>query len=463
MGKRYSISVGINDYIDCKELYFCVKDAEDLSNILVDFCNLNKDNIRLVTSEKKKPNNNPWETFCEIIENLKTEFQQNDDDIFFYFSGHGTNSSETTVVFKNKDITISEINNKLDELNPKTKIMIFDSCYSGIGYIDTEKSAHFFGQSSKQTSGYYILCACSDNQTAKETKELSNGRFTHFLLNTIKDLRNYNQYGYLDVNTLFSKVDVFFKSNPDLKQNPFQQIKSIGSFPIANNFNQDLFYVRFNIDDPFEFDWQEIVQTLNLYLNTKENIIGEFLRLVREHCDNTISESKGNAKLQTLEISKNKVILIDNGKYFDLFNPPENVKTGGGVKTAIEFYDLFKGLYNYSTSTFDGYNYYTFEFEDNGINELCVLNVDMSTLQKLRKGQITIDEKCTEYTIRFGKYAIMHSLIHMSIDNLAKESLRTKKIIYMEFHEDDRLLDEVRNMIEMYGANDYIKTKTYID
>src|ERR1700749_1879679 len=362
MGKRYLISVGINDYIDCKDLNYCVKDAENVSETLVDFCNVDKDNVRIIASEKRKPNNDPWTTFCEVIESLKADFQSKDDDIFFSFSGHGTPSNETMVVFKNKDVSITEINNKLEELNPKIKILIFDSCYSGKGYIESTKSAQFFNQSSTQTSGFYILCACSDNETAKETKELSNGRFTYFLLNVIKDLRNYNKYGYLDVNALFSKVDLYFKVNPDFKQSPFQQIKSIGSYPIANNFNDELFYTRFIVNDPFEFDWVEIVQALNIYLNTKENIIGEFLRFVREHCDNTISKEKGNAAHQSIEISKNKVVLIDNGNFFDLFNPPKNINTGGGVKTATEFKDLFGDFYTYSSKNEDGYNYYVFEF-----------------------------------------------------------------------------------------------------
>src|ERR1035437_45347 len=283
MAKRYLISVGINDYVDCKSLNFCVKDAEDVTNVFVRACNVEAGNIRIVSSKKEKPDGNPWETFCEIIKNLKSEFQYGVDDVFFYFSGHGIPSSETTVIFKNKTITISDINNKLEELSPKTKILIFDSCYSGKGYIETDKSAQFFSQSSIQTSGYYILCACSDSETAKETSELSNGRFTHFLLAMIYDLQNYNKYGILDVNVLFSKVDQFFKENLDLKQSPFQQIKSIGSYPIANSFDENSFYARYNVEDIFDFDWSEMIRALNLYLNTKENIIGEFIRFVREY------------------------------------------------------------------------------------------------------------------------------------------------------------------------------------
>ena len=111
----------------------------------------------------------------------------------------------------------------------------------------------------------------------------------------------------------------------------------------------------------------------------------------------------------------------------------------------------------------NGLNYYTIEFTNLGLKELCVLNIDMSSLMKLKDGNLIIDDKCPDYTIRFSKYVMMHSLIHMSIDNLAKESQRTGKIIYMEFHEGDRLLKDVESMIDAYGASKYIKTKTYAD
>lgn len=463
MGKRYAIAIGINDYFNLTELSFCVKDSVDFTNTMVDFCNVKKENIRIITSEKTKPNANPWLTFCEVIKSLLDEFQQKEDDIFFYFSGHGQLADETTVIFKNEKITLTEINEKIEELNPKTKIIIFDSCFSGSGYAEKNKSAQFFNQSSNQTSGYYILCSCSAYQTAKESSELSNGRFTHFLISVIKDLQNYDHYNLLDVNSLFSKVDLFFRENPLFKQSPFQQIRSIGSYPIANSLDSDLFYSRINVKDSLQFDWLDFVQTLNLYLNTKADLIGEFTRLVREHCDNVTSMSKGNAQYLTIEISKHKVVLTDKGSYFDLFNPPEKTKAGGGIETAREFRELFLDFYEYSTIIRDGINYYSFEFIDLDLNELCVLNIDFATLSRIKNRKIKIDEACNDYTIIFGRYAMLRSGIPIAIKDLASESERTGKIIYLKFHEEDRIIEHVKRNISFHKAIDFIKIKTYSD
>lgn len=463
MSKRYVISVGINDYTSATELDYCVKDANDISKVFINFCNVDNENTRIITSEKTKPNSNVWLTFCETIENLKTEFIPNVDDIFFFYSGHGARAIETTVLFKNEIKTISEIISKIDELLPKTKILIFDSCFSGTGLIETDKSAHFFSESSKITFGQYILCSSSENQTSKESVTLQNGKFTHYFITTISDLESYNEYGHLDVNNLFSKIDIFFKSNPEFRQNPFQQIKSIGSYPIANNFNTENFYTRYDILDSDSYDWSPVVNSLNVYLNTKEVVIGEFLRLIREHCDNTSTKSKGNASIQTIEITKNQVVFIDNGNIFNIFSPPENIKKGGGIKTAEEFLTLFNDYFDLSYSYSDGFNNYIFQFKELTVAELCKMNVEWKNIYKLNKSELRIDERCDFFTVRFEKYVIMHSIIHISIEHFLREALRTKKIVFMEFHENERLKPEVEMFIDMYGANDWIKTKTYKD
>ena len=463
MSKRYAISIGINDYLKATQLDYCAKDANDISNVFINFCNVDYNNTRIITSEKTKPNSNPWLTFCETIERLKSEFNQNVDDIFFFFSGHGSRATETTVLFRNELKTISEIIAKIDELLPKTKILIFDSCFSGKGVVESNKSAHFFSESSKHTFGHYILCSCTENQTAKESKSLQNGKFTHFFIATISDLESYNEYGQLDVNNLFSKIDIFFKSYPEFKQNPFQQIKSIGSYPIANNFNTDNFYTRYEISDPNNYDWSPVVNSLNIYLNTKEYVIGEFLRLIRELSDNSFSESKGNASIQTIEITKNQVILIDDGNVFNIFSPSQEINKGGGLKTAEEFLKLFGNYFNVNYDFSNNLNNYTFQFKELSISELCKINVEWKNIYRLNKNELRIDEKCEFFTVRFEKYVIMHSIIHISIEHFHREAIRTQKIIFMEFHEDERLKTEVEMFIEMNGAEDWIKTKTYKD
>ncbi|TGK89249.1 caspase family protein [Leptospira noumeaensis] len=463
MGKRFLVSIGINDYVNHKNLDFCVKDAEDITNVMSKFASVEKENTRIITSEITKPNSNPWDTFCDSIDELKRIFNSYEDDLFFYFSGHGIKSDETSVVFKNKTIRLSEILLKIDELLPKTKILIFDSCHSGIGFVDETKSATLYSLRTKLTSGYYILSACSESEEAKESKKNKNGRFTYFFIQTISDLNNYNKYGCLDLNTIFSIVDEYFKTNPNFEQNPFQQIKSLGSYPLANNFNKSQFYTRYTISNITEFDWNDFITTINLYLSTNKNVKGEFTRLLREHCENTLSNSKGKASDQTIEISTNKIILIDNGNYFNLFSPPETIKHGGGVKTAKEFASLFSGYYTYNSITENGLNYYIFEFEDTIKDEKCIFHIDLNSFNRLKNNNFSFDDHCHELVIRFENFVMMHSLINISISNLTNEYRRLNKPIFFELNKNDRLIKDVENMIDLMGASEFIIIRTYSD
>jgi hypothetical protein len=458
---RYAVIVGINDYENARRLKYCAKDAENIADTFVNFCNVESENIRLITSSIIRPQANPWATFKDIINSLKTDFNPNVDDLLFYFSGHGIEAEQTTVIFKNQDKTVYEIIQEIDALSPKTKILIFDSCHSGSGYSEAEKSAQFFSFSSQSTSGYYILSACTKEQTAKESDILENGKFTRFFIDTISNKQNYNQDSYLDINSLFSKVDIFFKSHPEFEQSPFQQIKSVGSYPIANSFNDEHCYLRFDVKEPENFDWTEMINGLNTYLKTKESVIGEFSRVIREQFDNTSDPLKGNAKLQSIEITKNKVCLIDNGNYFDFFEKSNEVKSGGGTETAESFKQEFGDLYSYSTKSENGVNTYEFVFKELELTEICRINVNWDEIYKFNQNKLVIDDQCEHFTIRFEKFVMMRSMIRISIEHLIEESKRTGKTIYMEFHEGDNLLTSIEKSISYYDASTFIKIKTY--
>lgn len=460
---RYAIIIGINDYTDARALNYCVKDAEDIRDTFVKFCNVENTNIRLITSEITKPQANPWTTFKEIINELATRFESNTDDLLFYFSGHGIDASETTVIFKNETINISQIISEIEKLIPKTKVLIFDSCHSGAGYIETTKSAQFFSLSTKETAGYYIISACTKEQTAKESSELENGKFTRFLISTISDKQNYNQYDIIDINSLFSKVDTFLKSHPEYEQTPFQQIKSVGSYPIANNFNDEHCYVRFDILNPNNFEWGEFIETLNIYLKTKEGVIGEFSRLVRELFNNTCNPMKGGAKIQSIEITKNKVCLIDDGKYFDLFSPTSEVKAGGGIKTAKMFHKEFQDYFTYNPKEENSVNVYEFVFNELSIGEVCSMFVLWEEIRSFTEKEIIIEDICESYTVRFGKYTIIISLVYMFIDHLKSAALKYNKIIYIEFNDEDSIIEHAEHAIKMYDAEDWVKIRTYKD
>ncbi|MCO5936902.1 caspase family protein [Mucilaginibacter sp. RB4R14] len=461
MSKRFSILVGINDYPNLRELSFCEKDAEDISVAFHNFCNVKEGNLKLVTSTTKKPVSDPWAEFCSIIETFKSEFLAGIDDIFFYFAGHGLKADQTTIVFKKENKSIFEIMSKLDELHPRSKVLFFDSCHSGAGLEDIERSAIELIQAEKSSTGYSILCAASIDQKSKESTTMGNGRFTGFLIKILADLQSYNKDAYLDINTIFSKINAFFVDNPSYEQNPFLQIKSLGSYPLATALKEQYLYKRFDYCGQEDFDWDEFILALNTYLKTSAKIKGEFLRLMRELLNNGLDPSKGNAKNQSIEITKNRVLICEDGNFFDLFNPPEGIIGRGGIITAKKFNRDFGDKFSYKAQCIDGLNTYEFIFNELSDKEICTLYVSFNVMKPYLTKEIVIDGSCTEYRIRFVEYGIYVSFAYMFMEKLKNEAERFGKKIIFELLEGDWIVEHVQSAIKMYEADEWISVEFY--
>jgi hypothetical protein len=458
---RYAILIGINDYTEALNLDYCVKDAEDIAKVFSTSCNIPSANIRLITSQLTRPQTKIWETFAEIVDDLKSVFNFGVDDIFFYFSGHGIKQSETTVIFKNEFVGIGKIFEKLNELNPKTKILIFDSCYAGAGLNESSKSAQFFSMSNKTSSGYYILSSCAPNEKSKEADDLQNGRFTNYLIETISDLESYDDLDCLDVNSLFTKVDYFFKNNPHFKQSPSQQIKSIGSYPFANSLDNSYMYKRYDIENVEDFEWNKLMQTFNAYLSIKEILKGEIIRFIREYLENVQSPAKGNSSIQSIEVTKNKITLIDNGVFFDLFNPSIEVIPGGGIYTAKMLQKDCGDYFNYECKNENGLNFYSFNIPELLSSEICTRFVKFNDFFRLDRIPIDIPDECDNYTIHFEKFALIPSIARPSIGTLLNVAEKNRKVIYLQFHEKDWVSDFAASIIDQLKGNQWLKIILY--
>lgn len=462
MAKRYSIAIGINDYPEHEQLDFCEKDAKDITATFTTFCHVDEENTRILTSSKQSPRSNLWRDFCDTIDDLKKEFSKDEDDVFFYFSGHGVQAANTTTVFKDQQVTINQIIVQLNILNPRNLTLFFDSCYSGAGYDEKSRSAMEFSLAGKIADGLNIFCSCSKDQTAKESYKLRNGRFTRFLIDTISNLQNYNKSGILDVNIMFSKVNSFLQ-DPKFEQNPYQQIRGTGIYPLANNFNDENFYSRFVLSDPNDIQWSEVADALNHYLNNRASIKGDFILLIKEMVSNISDPKKGAAKDIVLEITKNSVSLTDNGIFFDLFKTPSNIQSRGGTETAIFFKQQYGGNYEYHFETEIGKNTYLFEFKEEELIGECSVRVPSFRDSFSFIRDLKINEVCPHYTVTFERRAVHLSHAYMLLDDLIKISKSENKKIFMDFAEGDWIGNGVANYINMHGAIEHVEVRYYKD
>lgn len=138
-------------------------------------------------------------TASQILSNISTAFQRAkaNDVSLFYYSGHGASDYGWLCgVDSGNYVTIDQLRTALDKI-PGKKIVILDSCYSGMaigkGVSDdivfaSEKEAFqainesiiaTFSAASKAnlaTSKYYVITACSKVQTSSEVSYSGNGK-----------------------------------------------------------------------------------------------------------------------------------------------------------------------------------------------------------------------------------------------------------------------------------------------
>lgn len=176
-GKRYAIVVGICDYPgDSSDLTYAVEDAEEVTRVLVSAYGFSAGDIRTLTDGAANR-----AAILDAIEAVKAQAQA-DDEVVFFFSGHGMNGVADDGDDEKVDEAIVSQNEAGTEFLPiwdgelkaafagfKTSriIFIFDSCLAG-------------GMDDLQGPGRVILMACGERGYSYEGDQWQNGEFTYY-------------------------------------------------------------------------------------------------------------------------------------------------------------------------------------------------------------------------------------------------------------------------------------------
>lgn len=178
---RKALIVGINYYQDIKPLFGCVDDAYAVKAVLErhDGGSVNFD-CKLLTGTGPTDRVNRGDLKDNIEELFKTE----SEIALFYFAGHGhieaTGGYIITTDCKRGDdgVPLSEILTLANNSPATNKVIILDSCYSGIaGTIPTG------GQLTNISEGLTVLTASTKDQYA--TEENGRGVFTTLLVDAL--------------------------------------------------------------------------------------------------------------------------------------------------------------------------------------------------------------------------------------------------------------------------------------
>lgn len=199
---RLALIVGINYYEHVSPLFGCVNDASAVKEIFKrnDDGAVNFD-CRLLTGTcpNKRVNRG------DLKDQIEKLFKDGDEIALFYFAGHGhieaTGGYLLTSDSKRGDegVSLSEILTLANDSPAKNKVIILDSCHSGIA-----GAAPTGGQLATLSEGLTILTASTKDQYA--TEENARGLFTTLLVDALNGSAA-NLTGDITPGSIYAHVD----------------------------------------------------------------------------------------------------------------------------------------------------------------------------------------------------------------------------------------------------------------
>ena len=265
------IAIGVNEYQYEKDLRYPEKDALDI--------------VQLFQQQKVKYDQIKVDTLIgatftrTALNTLKTKLQQTqvDDCVILFYAGHGfrskdslyLTSSTTNSYDTSTGIPYEEVEQLLDAIPARQKLILIDACYSGEldkvipsakntmgnkpeGKTETEAEKVVFRDTEIRSSistenasfdlmknlfldlrrgtGATVLAAAQGSQTAQESNQWENGVFTYAILKGLKEKSaDFNTDGEITVSELKRYVSQKVLALTNGKQQPTSRLENISN------------------------------------------------------------------------------------------------------------------------------------------------------------------------------------------------------------------------------------------
>ena len=231
----YALIIGVGDYEDDNlgDLPGAVKDAQQISQMLIRLGIVEEENLTLVT--------NPG--YLDLLIQIEewVEKGDKDDQMIFYFGGHsqeGINASgKTDTYLMPKDVKTRFLDRSAynfreewqERLSQKLKasetLMIFDTCYAGgitteRGLKDIQLRSLEFEKIAEERNVNFLFSS-KENQTSKEREAEPGGWFTYYLLEGIgTGAANYNKDLRIDAEEISRYIEERVSASTKGEQTP---------------------------------------------------------------------------------------------------------------------------------------------------------------------------------------------------------------------------------------------------
>ncbi|HLP35512.1 tetratricopeptide repeat protein [Lacibacter sp.] len=234
-GNTYAVIVGISKYQNpgIRELRFANRDAQMFADYLQSSAGgtVPQDNIRLLIDSSA--------TNAAVYNALSwlTETVQQDDLVYFYFSGHGDMESETArrlgfllafntprTNYINNAIRIEDLNYYANTLSAKSKakvILITDACHSGTLVTSDYRLKFLVGNELRKAKDNEIrITSCGPNELAVENEAWGGGRgvFSYYFLNALTGFADADKNGIVTVKEARQYMDSVIAKDPTLQK-----------------------------------------------------------------------------------------------------------------------------------------------------------------------------------------------------------------------------------------------------
>lgn len=184
---RKAILIGVSEYENCNNLPGCDKDVEAISELL----NSSKEFNEVKVFSKNVLSDMFKSELSKMFEEWKG---QNVEEVFFYFSGHGSFiNNEFYYILSDFDesqkrqtsLQNLEIDRMIKSIKPKMVTKVIDACQSGVSYIkaNTNLAEKYYQKTAENFDKCYFLHSSMSNQYSYQDNILSD--FTKSFLKAI--------------------------------------------------------------------------------------------------------------------------------------------------------------------------------------------------------------------------------------------------------------------------------------
>jgi hypothetical protein len=185
---RIAILIGISEFINCNKLPGCLNDIKAMSQLL----QVSKEFDEIKTFEKKVDSDELKTSLIELFNGWKGK---QIDELFFYFSGHGSfYKNEFYYILSDFDenkrrqtsLQNSEIDEMIKSISPILVTKVIDACQSGVSYIKGNGNIveKYYSKTSESFNKCYFLHSSTTEQYSYQDDDLSD--FTKSFLGAIK-------------------------------------------------------------------------------------------------------------------------------------------------------------------------------------------------------------------------------------------------------------------------------------